>query len=175
MASKASGLFSHFLFISLSKKGWNNNRPRSQTTETKYIYICSKRTLIQCLSAFTMLEYYTYYISVQVNIMLVKRKQAKIRLWMEIAGEIPVYAQIVCQWAPSLTGWWSCPGKSRLFAMNPRFPVGRTACSVPQKIYATHRITFKNDFITHSVQVDNEWLMYLRGGQQLTRAMVLEI
>lgn len=57
---------------------------QQQTTFTdhrnKYIYICSKRTFIQCLSAFTMLEYYTYYISVQVNIMLVKRKQAKIRL-----------------------------------------------------------------------------------------------
>lgn len=45
----------------------------------------------------------------------------------------PECAQTVCQSALSLTGWWSCPGRSWLSVPTPRYPVGHTACSAPPR------------------------------------------
>lgn len=44
MASKASVLFSHFLFISLSKKGWNNKHVYT-------LYPCSNRGTLHFYSS----------------------------------------------------------------------------------------------------------------------------
>ncbi len=59
--------------------------------------------------------------------------------WNSLVPYTPWCARTVCQSAPSLSGWWSCPGTSWPSVPTPRCPVGHTACSAPLRIYRKHR------------------------------------
>lgn len=151
MASKDSVWFSHFLFISLSKKGWKN-------TKDKFWQALNKVDKDFRASFFGQCKRFHDCQSFKLS---------------SAVADSPGCVQTVFQQEPWPTGWWSGPGKSLLSELSLHCLVGHTACSDPPAIYRISTRDYAQEPFYHQMRAAEQRL-YLSGGQQLTRAMVLE-